>query len=212
MRMEQAGRDFGLLAHSPQLSARAGPVVLDAGLSTAPARANSCNCAQGRQKHLLLERAIAFPLTAEIQRLAPYEPMTSIEIPYSIAAALPSLSVFDITNEVQQALAASEQESGLALLSPRGERTFVRVNERESGIFEDFEALLDRLIPGEQGEREMLLGLLLGARSEQVPFFARRLRLGEWQRVFLLSFDGGYEVSWRLTVVGGGESERRPES
>jgi thiamine phosphate synthase YjbQ (UPF0047 family) len=138
--------------------------------------------------------------------------MTSIEIPYSIAAALPSLSVFDITNDVQNALASSEQESGLALLSPRDERAFVRVNERESGIFEDFEALLARLVPCEQSEREMLLGLLLGPRGEQVPFSSRRLRLGEWQRVFLLSFDGGYEVGWRLTSIGGEQSERRPRA
>ena len=80
--------------------------------------------------------------------------MTSIEIPYSIAAALPSLSVLDITNDVQHALATSEYESGIALLSPRGERVFVRVNERESGIFEDFEALLARLVPYDQAERE----------------------------------------------------------
>jgi len=138
--------------------------------------------------------------------------MTSIEIPYSIAAALPSLSVFDITNDVQNALASSEQESGLALLSPRGERAFVRVNERESGIFEDFVALLARLVPGDQSEREMLLGLLLGPRGEQVPFTSRRLRLGEWQRVFLLSFDGGYEVGWRLTSIGGEQTERRPRA
>jgi thiamine phosphate synthase YjbQ (UPF0047 family) len=129
--------------------------------------------------------------------------MTSIEIPYSIAAALPSLSVFDITNDVQNALAASEQECGLALLSPRGERAFVRVNERESGIFEDFEALLARLVSSDQSEREMLLGLLLGPRGEQIPFDSRGLRLGEWQRVFLLSFDGGYDVGWRLTSIGG---------
>ena len=135
--------------------------------------------------------------------------MTSIEIPYSIAAALPSLAVFDITNDVQHALAASEQESGLALLSPRGERAFLRVNERESGIFEDFERLLASLVPGERNEREMLLGLLLGPRGEQVPFSSRRLRLGEWQRVFLFSFDGGDEVGWRLTLIGGADSEQR---
>lgn len=128
--------------------------------------------------------------------------MTSIEIPYSIAAALPSLAVFDITNDVQKALASGEQESGLALLSPRGERAFVRVNERESGIFEDFETLLASLVPCDRSEREMLLGLLLGPRGEQVPFASRRLRLGEWQRVFLLSFDGDYDVGWRLTSIG----------
>jgi len=129
--------------------------------------------------------------------------MTSIEIPYSIAAALPSLSVFDITNDVQQALAASGQESGIALLLPRGERAFVRLNERESGIFEDFERLLTRLVPSDQAERELLLGLLLGPRGEQIPFASRRLALGEWQRVFLFAFNGGYEAGWRLTLVGG---------
>ena len=137
--------------------------------------------------------------------------MTSIEIPYSIAAALPSLSVFDITNDVQHALSASEQESGLALLSPRGERAFLRLNERESGIFEDFERLLARLVPCEQSERETLLGLLLGPRGEQGPFSSRRLRLGEWQRVFLFSFDLGGEVGWRLTLIGGEEAVRPPK-
>jgi thiamine phosphate synthase YjbQ (UPF0047 family) len=58
----------------------------------------------------------------------------------------------------------------------------------------------------------MLLGLLLGPRGEQVPFTSRRLRLGEWQRVFLLSFDGGYEVGWRLTSIGGEQTERRPRA
>jgi thiamine phosphate synthase YjbQ (UPF0047 family) len=134
--------------------------------------------------------------------------MTSIEIPYSIAAALPSLSVFDITNDVQNALASGELESGLALLSPRGDRAFVRVNERESGIFEDFETLLARLVRGDQSEREMLLGLLLGPRGEQIPFASQRLQLGEWQRVFLLSFNGGYNVGWRLTSIGGEDAKR----
>ena len=136
--------------------------------------------------------------------------MTSIEIPYSIAAALPSLLVFDITNDVQNALASGEQESGLALLSPRGDRAFVRVNERESGIFEDFETLLARLVSCDQSEREMLLGLLLGPHSEQIPFASRRLQLGEWQRVILLSFDGGQKVGWRLTSIGGEDAKRSP--
>jgi thiamine phosphate synthase YjbQ (UPF0047 family) len=138
--------------------------------------------------------------------------MTSIEIPYSIAAALPSLSVLDITNDIRRALAASEHESGIALLSPRGERVFLRVNERELGIFEDFEDLLARLVPGDQTEREAQLVFLLGPRGEQIPFSSRRLRLGEWQRIFLLSLDGGCEADWRLTLIGGEEVVRSPKS
>jgi thiamine phosphate synthase YjbQ (UPF0047 family) len=137
--------------------------------------------------------------------------MTSIEIPYSIAAALPLLAVLDITNDVHRSLAASEYESGVALLSPRGERVFVRVNERESGIFEDFEALLVRLVPYDQAERETLLALLLGPRGDQIPFSSRRLQLGEWQRVFLLSLDGGCEADWRLTLIGGEKAVRSPK-
>ena len=128
--------------------------------------------------------------------------MTSIEIPYSIAAALPTLSVLDITNDVKRALVESEYESGVALVSPREDRALVRLNERESGIFEDFETLLARLVPCEQGEREALLTFLLGPRGEQIPFFARRMLLGEWQRILLVAFDGSCEPGWQLTLIG----------
>jgi thiamine phosphate synthase YjbQ (UPF0047 family) len=128
--------------------------------------------------------------------------MTSIEIPYSIAAALPTLSVLDITNDVRRSLAETELESGVALVSPREERALVRLNERESGIFEDFETLLSRLIPYEQAEREALLVFLLGPRSEQIPFFSRRLQLGEWQRILLVAFDGNCDPGWQLTLIG----------
>jgi thiamine phosphate synthase YjbQ (UPF0047 family) len=128
--------------------------------------------------------------------------MTSIEIPYSIAAALPTLSVLDITNDVRRSVAGSGYESGVALVSPREERALVRLNERESGIFEDFETLLERLVPYQQAEREALLTVLLGPRGEQIPFFARRLQLGEWQRILLVSFDGSREPGWQLTLIG----------
>jgi thiamine phosphate synthase YjbQ (UPF0047 family) len=129
--------------------------------------------------------------------------MTSIEIPYSIAAALPTLSAIDITNDIQHALDESELESGIALLFPRSSRAIVRVGEREAGIFEDFENLLGRLVPHDWNEREDLLLLLLGPRGDQIPFSGRRLQLGEWQRVLLLSFDGGaFEPGWRIILIG----------
>lgn len=127
--------------------------------------------------------------------------MTSIEIPYSVAAALPSLVVLDITNDVQHAVDKSEYESGLALIAPRDERALVRLNEREAGIFEDFEALAARLVSFEQSERTALLTLLLGPRGEQIPFDSGRLQLGEWQRILLIAFDGPSD-GWRLTLLG----------
>jgi len=42
--------------------------------------------------------------------------MTTVEVPYSVAAALPTLSVFDITNEVSRAVSRAELKSGLAYI------------------------------------------------------------------------------------------------
>jgi thiamine phosphate synthase YjbQ (UPF0047 family) len=127
--------------------------------------------------------------------------MTSIQIPYSIAAALPSLAILDITNDVARAVAASGVDHGIAYVSPAGSRTVVRVNEREGGFFEDFEELLERLVPQESRDREALIALLLGPVGDQIPFSQGRLQLGEWQRILLLALEGG-EPSWRLTIVG----------
>ena len=128
--------------------------------------------------------------------------MTSIEIPYSIAAALPSLSVIDITNEVSRAVAAGEPASGIALVSPREERALVRINERELGIFEDFEALLTRLVPCDRQERELMLRSLLGPGAEHIPFESHRLLLGEWQRILLVALDADADLGWQITLIG----------
>lgn len=128
--------------------------------------------------------------------------MTSVEIPYSIAAALPSLTVFDITNDVAHELARGDHGDGIAFVSPEHEATLVRVNERESGFFADLEDLLGRLIPLEVAARERLVRFLLGAQTEQIPVRESRLCLGRWQRVLLVSFDGATGAGWTLTLVG----------
>jgi thiamine phosphate synthase YjbQ (UPF0047 family) len=128
--------------------------------------------------------------------------MTSVEIPYSIASALPSLTVLDITNEVRHELHAAGYQNGLAYISPLDEVGLVRVQERESGFFCDFEELLTRLVPHEQAERERLLCLLLGPRTEQIPFARGELCLGTWQRILLFGFDRPSEPRWELTLLG----------
>ena len=127
--------------------------------------------------------------------------MTSIEVPYSIAAALPSLSVMDITNDVSREVAASGVESGIAYLHT-GELSLVRVQERETGFFEDLEQLLERVVPGTFRSRERLLAFVLGPRSEQVPFVDGQLSLGQWQRVLLFSLDAHHRPEWTVTVLG----------
>ena len=128
--------------------------------------------------------------------------VTSVEVPYSIASALPSLTVLDITNDVKRELAGSGHESGIAYVSPLDDIALVRVQERESGFFSDLEDLLTRLVPQEERERERLLCGLLGPRSEQIPFRNGELSLGQWQRILLLGFDRPSRPRWNLTVLG----------
>ncbi len=127
--------------------------------------------------------------------------MTSVEVPYSIASALPSLTVLDITNDVKRELGDSGHESGIAYVSPLDDVALVRVQERESGFFSDLEELLTRLVPQEQPDRERQLCFLLGPRTEQIPFVDGGLCLGRWQRILLLGFDRPSQPRWELTLL-----------
>jgi thiamine phosphate synthase YjbQ (UPF0047 family) len=127
--------------------------------------------------------------------------MTSVEIPLSIAAALPNLTVLDITNDVAREV-ASQGGSGIAFVSPNGDPSLIRVQERETGFFSDLECMLERLVPSEAGERERLISLLLGPRTEQIPFTEGQLHLGTYQRIFLVAFEGQCADEWLVTVVG----------
>ena len=111
--------------------------------------------------------------------------MTSIEIPVSIAAALPSLSVMDITNDVSREVAAAEVTDGIAFLHAGSPHTIIRVQERETGFFEDLEALLERVVPSSQSRREKLLnghetiGLTAGASTPEELVRGTAARLAE---------------------------------
>jgi thiamine phosphate synthase YjbQ (UPF0047 family) len=128
--------------------------------------------------------------------------VTTVEVPYSIAAALPTLSVFDITNEVAREVADCGVESGIAYVSASGRSSLIRVTERESGFFCDFEELLARLVPMELSQRQRLILMLMGPQTEGVPFAGRRMCLGQWQRVLFFGFDGDSRAEWSVTVIG----------
>jgi thiamine phosphate synthase YjbQ (UPF0047 family) len=128
--------------------------------------------------------------------------MTSVGVPHSVAAALPTLSVFDITNEISRDVAKGPFDAGIAYVTAAVPRSLVRVSERESGFFCDVEALLERLLPSSVADRERMLLALLGPRTEQIPFTDGRLCLGQWQRVLLFCFDGDARAEYTLTLLG----------
>ncbi|HET7571136.1 MAG TPA: YjbQ family protein [Gaiellaceae bacterium] len=128
--------------------------------------------------------------------------MTSIEVPYAIAAALPTLAVMDITNDVSKEVAASGVKDGIAYVHAAHDSALVRVQERETGFFEDLEALLERVVPAVSTSRERLLGFLLGPRAEQIPVSDGVLCLGQWQRILVFTLDAEHRAEWRLTLLG----------
>ena len=128
--------------------------------------------------------------------------MTSVQIPHSVAAALPTLSVFDITNEISRDVASAQCERGIAYVTAAVSSSLVRVSERESGFFCDLESLFERVVPRAGADRERMLLALLGPRTEQIPFESRRLCLGQWQRVLLFCLDGDTKAEYTLTLLG----------
>ena len=126
--------------------------------------------------------------------------MTSVEIPVSIAAALPNLTVLDITNDVRREVEATGG-SGIAFVSPNGDPSLIRVQERETGFFSDLECMLKRLVPLRADERTRLVSMLLGPRTEQIPFSDGSLCLGHYQRIFLVAFEDRCSDEWMLTLV-----------
>jgi thiamine phosphate synthase YjbQ (UPF0047 family) len=129
--------------------------------------------------------------------------VTSVEIPYSVACALPSLVVIDITNDVAHELQGNEHAAdGIAYVTAVEDSSLVRVNERESGFFVDLEQFLARLVPLDRADRARMLTLMCGPRTEQIPVQDGQLCLGSYQRLLLFGFEGASNAEWSLTVVG----------
>ena len=130
--------------------------------------------------------------------------MTSIDVSThtdTVAAALPTLHVRDITEEVARAIAEADVAGGIAFLT--GEPgTIIRIQERENGFFCDVEELLARFVPAGTADRTRHLSFLLGPGTEQVPFLDRKLCLGTWQRVMLFDLEGQGRADWTLRLVG----------
>ena len=65
--------------------------------------------------------------------------MTTVEVPYSIAAALPSLSVMDITNDVSREVAAAGVTAGASTPEELVRATAARLAEAGYALPEEIE-------------------------------------------------------------------------
>ena len=135
-----------------------------------------------------------------------------------------TLNVRDITEDVEAAVRESGVTEGIACVYSPHTTCCIRVNEFESGMFEDFAFLLRRLIPRDTYyahddwdrrtenicEEDMEVGnghshcmsMILGSASESIPVAEGELCLGQWQRVLFIELDRERDRRWLVKVVG----------
>lgn len=107
------------------------------------------------------------------------------------------VQLLEITDLVQQQVAASGIKDGLCLLFVPHTTAALTINENaDPDVVRDLCVSLERLVPrqgdyhhGEGNSDAHLKATLLGA-SAQLPVQAGRLALGTWQGIYFCEFDG----------------------
>jgi secondary thiamine-phosphate synthase enzyme len=134
------------------------------------------------------------------------------------------MAIADITDDVIRAIRASGIKDGLAYVYSPQTTCSVRVNEVETGLFDDFAVLLMRLVPAlsyceeddlddrtdsvwskgldRRDNHAHCLSMLLGATGESIPVQDGKLCLGRWQRILFLELDRAGDRSWLVQVIG----------
>ena len=131
--------------------------------------------------------------------------------------------VIDITADVEKALISSGIEEGYALVYCPHTTCGLVVNEKESGLLNDIDATMQRLVPQRDGAylhddfdvrtenmnpgetknaHAHLRQLIVGRVSEYIPVSEGMLMLGEWQRVMFVEFDRARDREVLIQVCG----------
>lgn len=121
--------------------------------------------------------------------------------------------IIDITEEVEERVAASEVQEGFVLVSAMHITASVFVNDHESGLWQDILDWLEGTIApwepdryrhnrtGEENGAAHLRSMTVG-HEVIVPITAGRLDLGPWQRVFYGEWDGRRKKRVVVKVLG----------
>jgi len=107
--------------------------------------------------------------------------------------------IIDITPQVEQQVAETKINNGIAVIFVSGSTAGITTIEFESGLISDFQNMWEQNIPqnipynhdrrwGDGNGYSHVRASLLGA-SLVVPFNDKRLTLGTWQQIVLVDFD-----------------------
>ena len=119
----------------------------------------------------------------------------------------------NITDEVQQELAASGIREGLCLVNAMHITASVYINDDEQGLLKDYDDWLERLAPheptsgyrhnqtGEDNGDAHLKRQVMG-REVVVAVTAGKLDLGPWEQIFYGEFDGRRKKRVLVKIIG----------
>lgn len=129
----------------------------------------------------------------------------------------------DLTDDVLQAVERSEVQNGTVVVYSPHTTCAVLINERESGFVDDFQDMLEALIPQDRPYRHDDLevrteGLedddlhpngwshcraaLVGSASQSIPIVDGQPMLGRWQKVFFCELDRSRDRKVFIHVTG----------
>ena len=127
---------------------------------------------------------------------------------------IPSRRAFaNITGQVQQAVDESGIQEGLVLINAMHISASVFINDDERGLFQDWEAWLEKLAPekpysqyrhndtGEDNADAHLKRTIMG-REVVVALTAGRLDFGPWEQIFYGEFDGKRRKRVLIKIIG----------
>ncbi|MCX8190172.1 MAG: secondary thiamine-phosphate synthase enzyme YjbQ [Candidatus Diapherotrites archaeon] len=109
------------------------------------------------------------------------------------------ICIMDITKEIENAVAESKIENGIAAVFVPGSTASISTMEFEPGLLKDLPEVLKKIAPlekdwehhktwNDRNGASHILATILGP-SLSVPFHKKKLLLGTWQQIVLLDFD-----------------------
>lgn len=118
--------------------------------------------------------------------------------------------IIDITRNIEAALAESGLRKGLVNIYSKHSTSAIFINENESGLLEDYQNLIESLIPTgnnykhdriDNNADSHLRSFIIG-NNETIPFENGSMDLGTWQSVFFLDMDGPRNRRITITIMG----------
>lgn len=115
-----------------------------------------------------------------------------------------------ITDQVEAAVKKSGVKEGLALVNPMHITAAVIVNDNEGGLIQDYQEVLERLVPykakyrhnvGEDNAAAHIWRQMMG-HQVVLPITKGKLDLGTWEQVFYCEFDGQRKKRVLIKVIG----------